>query len=191
MKIRAVFHKPKRWDLLGQGIRFWTGLISKKNRTVGPYDHVELWTSDARGIFIGVDHLFKTETVYGTLWTSTRRPPANGTVKRPASEVIHNPARWDYCEVEIDDSDYETVVRWMDLEVKNNAGYGIFDFAKFFGLGWLIKDKKRNICSEFVLNALWRIAILAIFGVISPRRLAYLLVQAGYKIKSLQKGGVI
>jgi hypothetical protein len=103
----------------------------------------------------------------------------NGTVKRPAGEIYHNMARWDIYETEVTDGEYETLIGWMDLEVKNNKGYGMFDFAKFFGLGWLISDKLRNICSEFCNNALWRIGELAKFGVVSPRRLAYLIKQAG------------
>lgn len=195
MKIRVLLHKPKRWDLLGQGIRFWTGLISKKNRTVGPYDHAEVWTLDEYD-YAFTDESFevpKIRWILGTAWTSTMKDKANGTVKRPASDVIHNPKRWDYIEIDLDDDsdiypdNYDALMNYMEDEVRDNKGYGIFDFAKFFGLGWLIIDKLRNICSEFVNNALYHGGVVMKRGVVSPRRLAYLLVQAGHEIKSLRK----
>ncbi len=199
MKIRVLLHKPKRWDLLGQAIRIWTGLISAKNRTVGPYDHAEVWTPDDIGLFKrsnGTEYTGHSRKVIykvvGTCWTSTMKDKAKGTVKRPASDVVHNPIRWDYIEIEFggDDmiypDDYDALMNYMEQAVRNNKGYGKWDFAKFFGLGWLIVDKKRNICSEFCNNALWNGGILEKHGVVSPRRLAYLLVQAGHKIERLK-----
>lgn len=190
MKIRILLHKPKRWDILGQAIRFWTGLISAKNRTAGPYDHAEVWTPNTivpvkpESLQFGVtmDRFYPA----GTCWTSTLKDKARGTVKRPASDVIHNPARWDYIEFDLTEGQHDDLMGYMELQVGINKGYGIFDFAKFFGLGWLIRDKSRNICSEFVNNALWQADVVDKFGVVSPRRLAYLLNAKGYETRPLR-----
>lgn len=191
MKIRILLHKPKKWDILGQLIRFWTWLISAKNRTIGGYDHTEVWTPRWGEIFEVPKLDFKTQVeigsfYLGTCWTSTMKDKAKGTVKRPASDVIHNPARWDYIEVELTDDQYDDLLTCMEWEVRHNKGYGILDFAKFFGLGWLIRDKNRNICSEFVNNALWKADVLDKFGVVSPRRLAYLLNAKGFATRRLK-----
>jgi hypothetical protein len=110
----------------------------------------------------------------------------NGTVKRPASEVIQNPKRWDYAEIEVTHDDYDRMVLWMKIEVDFNSGYSMRDLFKFFGLG-ILADKKKNICSEFSNNAIHQAFGIDDDEVVSPRRLAWKLVQAGYVIKPLKE----
>jgi hypothetical protein len=186
MKIRIIFYKAKWGDgsFIDNAINIWTWLISAKNREVGDYAHVEVHEADERGVFIGIDHLLKTETVYGTCWTSTMRGEDNGTVKRDAHTVLKHPDRWSYCEVEVSEAEMAIGLAYMTKEVCNNKGYSFKDTGKFFGLG-ILADKSRNICSEFCNNFAVKARILTGWGVISPRRLAYKLKQAGYEIKPL------
>ena len=178
-RIRLCFHKPKPTDYLGQGIRFWTWLVSSKNRTVPGYDHVEIWTPNEMGIFSDAEfEVPKPVWVVGTCWTSTMRGDNNGTVNRPACEIINNPLRWDVYEREITDEQYNMLMAYMELQVSINKGYSFRDIGKFFGLGFLT-DAKRNICSEFSNNSLYEGDILDEGGVVSPRRLAYLITKSG------------
>jgi hypothetical protein len=186
-KIRVIFYKAKWGDgnLMDNLINTWTWLISSKNRTVGPYSHVEIWTANEDGVFevicMGVPPYWR-----GDCWTSTMRGKVNGTVKRAASEVIKNVDRWDYCEVEIaDEYDYKNLIMWMDLEVLANRGYSKRDIFKFIS-PIHFPDDERNICSEFCFKACSIAKILKGWGIVSPRRLAWKLVQAGYKIKQLK-----
>ena len=228
MKIRFLFYRAKfewrnfiktrRIHLVDDAISWWTWF---GNIGTGPYSHVEIWTPAERGMFIThplkASKLNKIEVytkIHGTCWTSTMRGDNNGTVKRPASEVLKNPKRWDYVEIDIPEDDYSRLIYWMQLEVENNKGYGKRDLLKFFGLG-MFADKLRNICSEFTHNAAivamlrpfvyliftrtnlphdfytWpipaQVAHLSLFfEVVSPRRFSRMLVKHGYKIQRLK-----
>jgi hypothetical protein len=188
-KIRVIFYKAKWGDKhwLDNAISIWTGLISAKNRKVGPYSHVEIQTANGAGDFWYINNSFTpiANHASGTCWTSTMRGKDNGTVKRPADTVINNRARWDYCEIEMDDAWYEKVIAWMTIEVDMNHGYSKRDLLKFFGLGFLA-DHQKNICSEFCNNAINKRYIMpGESEVVSPRRLAWKLQKAGYQIKPL------
>ena len=171
--IRCLFYKAKRGDghWLDNGINGWTWLISAKNRTVGPYSHVEIGHPTSTIC----DRLNLSDNGYMT--TSTMRGDRNGSVVRPTIDVIQNIDRWDVCEIELEDADYMMMMDYLENEVLQNKGYSKRDCGKFFGLGFLA-DPKRNICSEISNNALYFADVLDEMGVVSPRRLAYLLEQA-------------
>jgi len=193
-RIRVIFYKAKFGDghWIDNLISSWTWLISSKNKKVGPYSHVEIWTPQSTGLFKrsdgseydGQSRTIQYKTV-GTCWTSTTRGENNGTVSRPANKVISNRERWSFCEIEIKEVDYARMLRWMEREVRANNGYSKRDLLKFFGLGFFA-DNLKNICSEFSLNALHQALVLREKGVVSPRRLAWKLQKAGYQIKELK-----
>jgi hypothetical protein len=185
-RIRVIFYRAKWGDKhwLDNAISIWTGLISSKNRKVGPYSHVEIWTPSTSSDFInegcdGRDYL-------GMSFTSTMRGKDNGTVSRPAYTVINNPARWDYADIELSDEQYQRVLLWMVFQVTTNTGYSKRDLLKFFGIGFFA-DKTKNICSEFCNNAIQQAWGLDDDEVVSPRRLAWKLQKAGYQIRSLSR----
>lgn len=192
-KIRVIFYKARWGDKhwLDNAISTWTWLISAKNRKVGPYSHVEIWTPQSTGLFKrsngseynGHSRKIRYKPV-GTCWTSTMRGKDNGTVKRPASEVIQNPKRWDCCEIEVTDGTFSELSYWMGDEVDNNMGYSKRDILKFLS-PIHFPDDTRNICSEFVNDALAGCDIIKGMGIVSPRRLAYKLIQAEYTINPM------
>ena len=193
-KIKIIFYKPRFGDghWLDNAISLWTWLISAKNRKVGPYSHVEIWTPDFTGLFRrsgGTVYLADTREVcykrVGKCWTSTMRGKDNGTVKRPAREVIQNPKRWDVCEVEVTGEQYTHLLSCMKIEVDSNIGYAKKDLLKFIVGVWHDPDESRNICSEFVNNMLYFTNVLTDHCIVSPRRLAYKLIQSGYEIKPM------
>ena len=181
-KIRVVFYRAKTGDghWLDNAINTWTWLISAKNRKVGPYSHVEIWTPD--------DRVFMMDGYrpVGEMWTSTMRGENNGTVSRPANTVIENAERWDYCEIELSEGDYECLIEEMKRNVKENKGYSKRDLWRFF-LPFHRNDKSRDICSEFVNDNLYVIGVVNAMDIPSPRRLAWKLKQAGYEIKPLKE----
>lgn len=184
VKIRILFYKAKRGDghWIDNAIDIWTWLISPKNRTVGPYGHVETGhpttePSEFEQSLVDLEN-------DGYMSTSTMRGINNGSVMRPTKTVIENIDRWDVCEIEIEELDYRAMMQYLINEVHQNKGYSKRDILKFFGLG-IFADKTRNICSEIVNNALYFAGVLDEMGVVSPRRLAYLLKQKGCEIKPL------
>jgi hypothetical protein len=188
-KIIVIFYRAvwgdKHW--LDNAISIWTGLISSKNRKVGPYSHVEIWTPyGAPNSCYDSTFELRGNFYNGDCWTSTMRGEDNGTVKRPAYTVIKNAGRWDYCDIEMNDKDYLRMTVWMQLEVMKNKGYSKRDLLKFFGIGFFA-DKTKNICSEFCNNAIQQAWGLDDDEVVSPRRLAWKLVKAGYQIRSLNR----
>ena len=194
-RIRVIFYKAKWGDKhwLDNAINTWTWLISAKNRKVGPYSHVEIWTPDEDGDFKHPPEHPRAGSAYfagfvGTMWTSTMRGKDNGTVKRPACDVIKNAKRWDYFEIEVSDRQYEHLISCMKIEVDNNMGYAKKDLWKFILGDRHNPDDSRNICSEFVNNMLYFINVfISGFGIVSPRRLAYKLIQAGYTAQPLDR----
>lgn len=198
MKIRVLLYKAKLdGKLTDNVIAAWTQLIhcwrilTKQARVaLTGYSHAEIWVPNKITPFWWEPDICKWQ---GTSYTSTMGQIRsrgtiiqNGTCKRPAVRVLIHPERWDYVEIDVNEAEYHEMLRYLDDQVLNNAGYGKADIAKFFGLGF-ITDKKRNICSEIVHNALIEGDVLeGKHMVVSPLLLAVKLVKAGHVIKKLQ-----
>jgi hypothetical protein len=121
----------------------------------------------------------------GICYTSTMRGDHNGTVKRPASEVLDKPSHWEYIEIKLTGEQYDHIVSVMDIEVTNNMGYSKWDLLKFVS-PWHFPDESRNICSEFVNNMLYFTNVFTDgFGIISPKKLHKKLTKLGYETKRL------
>lgn len=174
------FLHTRKIRLIDDIISLWTW---PWNIGTGPYGHAEVWTPDGNGKFYrqAIDHLETSGEKYylsgphGTCYTSTLRDKNNGTVKRPASEVLKNPERWDYIELDLPEDMYKAMLYWMENEVKNNLGYDKKAILSFL-TPWRFHNKYKNICSEFVYNALVIAGVFPLpYKVISPRRLAKLL----------------
>lgn len=115
----------------------------------------------------------------GTLFTSTmgqvggKNRTGNGTVKRPASQVLKHPERWSYTEHEVTDKMFANGMLYAEWEVKNNKGYGVFN--------------GKNVCSKVSHN--FNAATGELPGpvkFVDPLHDALLMVQAGKEIKPLQ-----
>ena len=151
-KIRVLFYKtPKKLKLK----YIFNYLINL--RTWSKYSHVELWTQDFKDL----------PFIHGTCWTSTMRDKDSGTVKRDADSVLCHPENWDYKEITMFDRQYDSIMVYMEKEVLHNEGYSKWDILKFLS-PWHIDDTSRNICSEFVNNALVAGRILYDSGIVSP-----------------------
>ena len=129
------------------------------NIGTGPYGHAEVWTPEIisrKGeIFDFPQYKQKkgwSKVFTGTCYTSTLRDNYKGTCKRPASEVLKHPERWDYMEFDIPEDDYNRLVYWMDLEVENNKGYDMKASLSHL-TPWRFHNIDKNNCSEFGHNA--------------------------------------
>ncbi len=203
MKIRFLFYRAKfEWRnfLRTRQIRLVDDLISwwtwPANIGTGPYGHAEVWTPGRDGKFYkqALDYLETSGRKYyisgphGTCYTSTLRDNYKGTCKRPASEILKHPERWDYAEVDIPEDLYYATLAWMEIQVENNKGYDKKAIMSFF---WpkRFHNADKFICSEFCYRAAIEAGILP-FGapnaVPSPRRLARMLTEAGHEIKKLK-----
>jgi hypothetical protein len=135
------------------------------------YAHVEIWTPSEHGYIIPRP----VDWWNGNMATSTTRDEWDGTVMRPAKEVILDRSRWDYAEYMVSNDHYRYAERWAADQVLNNKGYSNEDIGKFIpAVRHFVNDPKRNICSEFCHN--WMVKaqrFLEPFMVISPRKLAY------------------
>lgn len=182
-RIRVLFYKSKLGDghIIDNLISWYTGLF---NWGTKPYSHCEIWvpfeTDQGKCRFESVYH------IYGQCYTSTMRGDNNGVVKRPASEVLKNPGRWDYYEVEIKDWDCNRMIGEMDNTVNMNSGYDIATFLKFFNPFKRESTFEQFICSEFVQWALYQSCIFEEYELLSPRRLSKRLNKMGYRAKSLR-----
>ena len=176
-KIRILFYKAKFGDghWVDNAIATWTGTwnlnwkrIFRKGFFPEPDSHCELWVPGVfhqslcpdesimvfeepasnfqKGMGMDSDHF------YGTCWTSTMRGDNNGVVSRPASEVLKNPERWCYYEVEVDS--VEDLVEFMDQIVKANQGYSKRDILKFFN-PLMLNFFRSNVCM-FSNKTWWR-----------------------------------
>ncbi len=172
-KIKIYFCKAKWGDghWLENAISAYTGLF---NWGTGSYSHVEL--EDVQ------THM---------MYTSTMRGDAKGVVKRPASEVLKKPGRWDVCEIECEQEDYELMITHADLMVKNNAGCD-FKVAMSFFWFWRVHDASKYICSEAVNCWIGWLIRKWIGGdkCPSPRRLSRWLIKKGYKITPINDWNV-
>ncbi|KKM60308.1 hypothetical protein LCGC14_1543190 [marine sediment metagenome] len=123
----------------------------------------------------------------GTCYTSTMRGDAKGVCKRPASEILKNPERWDYCEIEVKESRFTLLMDFLGYWVDHHDGYGFKAVLSFF---WFkrVHTFKKWICSEFVHEALLfgRVWSHGTYKCPSPRRLSRWLTKKGYVIKPLK-----
>jgi hypothetical protein len=198
-RIRILLYRTP-WKLKLKYLVNW--LISI--RTWSKWSHIEAWTANEDGKFFemsqgtqgnvesngSLDGQSFTITMptyewsfLGTCYTSTMRGEDNGTVKRDASEVLDHPENWDYIEVEVEA--YQQMMLYMNNQVGSNKGYGNWDILKFVS-PIHFDDKGRNICSEFVNNALFFGLVLKGYGIVSPNAVAKKLLKLGYKVKSLK-----
>ena len=159
----------------------------------GSYSHIELLISDEAGRFqvkwtrrqVGNSDYKTTRFEYvGQCFTSTMRGDAEGTVLRPAAEVLTHPERWDVGIIcTITEAEYEEGMAWCRDEVRDNLGYDKLCIADFFNpvrWWWQLHDRLKNICSEAFQSGLT--AFKGIFlsrYVCSPRRLVNLLKKRG------------
>ena len=185
---------------LDNGIAGWTQLINswrllnaeQRKIVLAGYSHAEVWVPSEDGCFGGVYMNGTVKAFAGDCYTSTlgqirnpNVPAMSGTCKRPASQILRHPERWDIVKVLITQEQYNAMIEYLDYEVDWNQGYGKRDCLKFFGLGFL-SSPHQNICSELVHNAGVTAEVLkGEFNIVSPLLLAILLVQAGHKIKRL------
>ncbi len=191
MKVRFLFYRAKfEWrsflktrkiHLVDDAISWWTWIANIGTR---PYSHVEVWLPDEQGLFKRSDgSIYDGQSrkikykIVGTCYTSTMRGDEKGTCSRLASEVLSkHPERWEYKEFEITPTRYEVGSTWAKVQVKNNKGYGFKNFGKFFGLGKVVYDRFRDICSQFSYNYAVMVFIFPLpFKIVSPRRLSRLL----------------
>jgi hypothetical protein len=190
-KIRVILYKtPKKW-----GFKYLVNhLISI--RTWSKYSHIEIWTGDDDPRNISSDK-FKSfiprgnpqfahsepplkQDIAGTCYTSTMRGEDNGTVSRPASEVLDHPKNWDYIPVTIkDELAYDRMISFLEWAVKENKGYSKWDILKFIS-PFHFPDNDRFICSEIVNDALVIAGILEGKGIVSPQKCVKKLAKVGF-----------
>lgn len=186
MKIRILFYKSKFGDghWIDNAISMWTGIWNWFTKN---YAHCEVWIPD--GPFFGksVSQVLCPQDAgfCGTTYTSTMRGENDGVVERSASEVLKNPSRWDYYEIEINEAAYQEMIYNMDFEVNNNKGYDKPSIVKFFNPFSRKPTLEKFICSEFVHWSLFCANIFCKPELLSPRRLSKRLEKLGYEAKSL------
>lgn len=194
MKIRVLFYRARIGDkhALDDAISLWTGLF---NWGTGPYSHCELWVPREDGEF-GHDETKRLNNNWvrtshypwqGTCYTSTLRGDSKGVVKRPPSEILKNPGRWDYCEIEIRPSLYEGGINYLMARIGKKIKYAFKTIASYF-LPIRLHEEDADVCSELIYDVL---VIWAIFSAKnkcpSPRRLSRWLTKRGYKINPLKE----
>jgi len=204
MKIRVLFYKAKLRDghWLDDAINIHTSIFNFPRPRLNLkewwqkikewrrrcYSHVELWVQDEAVPWerrYNVSGKIKM-AYYGPCYTSTMRGETKGVVKRSASDVLKHPERWDYIEIEVDKDDYEDMIDFAGVLVRNRAKYSFKTVLSFF-LPWRINPINEYICSEFVYALLWYGNIFTVGKpkCPSPRRLSRWLTKKGYEIKPL------
>lgn len=195
MHIRILFYKAKLGDgyIIDNLISWWTGIW---NWGTKGYSHCEIWVPDG-GRFDAMrfptyeDDKKGNGSIFhyiGTCYTSTMRGDNNGVVKRPASEVLKNPGRWDYYEIEVDESFYNDMIDWMEVAVLDNEGYDKRAILKFFNPFARSSSLDKYICSEFVQHCLVDANVFMWPELLSPRRLSSRLDKMGHKSQELING---
>ena len=181
MKVRILFYKYK-WKWVNFAIQAWTW---PWNMWTKSYSHCEVWVQDGNCGFedIANNYLPQPNFYYGTCYTSTMRGDYNGTVKRPASEVLPHPDRWDYYEIEVADVFYWRMMAFMNDACQRNKGYDKPALLKFFLPFWRKSSPDKYICSEFVQEALFWGDVFSERYLWSPRRLSRKLEKLGYKFR--------
>ena len=170
--------KPLNWIIANSTKLF--------NWNTGSYSHCEIWLPDEEGNFT-VPYVGDSRTVTGQCFTSTMRGSVNGSVIRPACEVIKHPERWDFFEIEVEDHMYNHAISHALSAVKNNKGYDKPLIVSFF-FPYRFASKGKDICSEVCMHFLNDSFVLDTTGkrVPSPRRLARWLINIGHEPKSLR-----
>lgn len=179
------FLKTRRIRLVDDAISWWSW---PWNIGTGPYAHVEVWLPDKTGNYSHTDKWvgfsWLDRTIYtGTCYTSTLRDNYRGTCKRPASQVLKHPERWDYMEFDVPEDLYYAMKAWMETQVENNKGYDKKAIISFF---WpkRFHNADKFICSEFCQIAAVYAGILHLpYQVVSPRKLSRMLLGKMQRIK--------
>ncbi len=196
MKLRIAFHSSKGERGIGKIIIAYTwalALVRGDWKSLKyDYSHVEIWWPDEDGDFDCGDRSKITANLnnikirfLGYCFSSTTRGPYDGVRIAPASEVLHNPHRWEYIEIEVDDDLWaiiEPVIETMD---KQQIPY---DFKGLFGFfwPWNIQDKTKYYCSELVSKICYNLKLTKKrHKRISPRRLARVLAKLYHEPKQL------
>jgi len=192
----AIDHRPLDNAISGWTL-FWNSIMHPKD--IGLLwklrsSHCEIWIPHSDILGDGPE-TYKFYAFFGTCYTSTMDGDNNGSVKRPANEILKHPERWYYFEYEVYDEAFDYMVKWMETQVVNNQGYDKRDIAKFF-----LPIRKQNpndfqkICSGFCWVSLFRILRWVPFrtkkmdDLPSPLLLAYWQVKAGAKPIDLRTG---
>lgn len=182
MQIRALHYRADKQDnsKLDDRIAWWGGIW---NPGTEPYSHSEIWWPDDDGKWYA--HGASAPNAYkGHCFTSTMRGENNGTVIRPASEVLKNPKRWDYTEIEVEDDFANMAIAQTRTAVRNNQGYDKPAILSFFW-PWRFGSKYKSICSEVSKRFMMWCNIVDNDKIESPRRWSRTLTRLGYKTKSL------
>jgi len=167
-KIRVLFYRPDLdGHLLDNLIAIWTWIWNMACWLTGLItSHVEIWIPDEAG-----DFMPPSGTVEGQCYTSTmgqaggKNRKGGGTCCRPASEILKNPHRWFYTEIETTETALDYAVKWAETAVANNKGYDKKDIAKYF-----LPIRKQNvqdnkfICSGFCWAFIFKLAVRALVG---------------------------
>ncbi len=155
------------------------------NMDTEPVSHTEVWEPDKNGSFVEITYTPRYGDIpphdpgllyRGRCWTSTTRGDANGTVVRPASEVLDHPENWLYTEHEVDAYWFRIAKMRAQVRVDRNKGYSWRDLGRYIMPLWLLKgtglaDNGREICSEHVAQWLVDMGVLPKNTIPSPRRL--------------------
>jgi len=178
---RLAFHRSK-WgdgDIIDNGI---VVTCRPFNWLAGPYSHVETWMPDEHGEYMDEDGTF-----LGRCFTSTRYGDYDGTVVRPAHEVIgRHYERWDITtKIEVDEKQCRAILDYVDYETMNNEGYDIPCILTFFL--WRIHSPEKNICSEVAQFVCHLAGLFKKLKLWSPMKLSRKVKKAGVKIYSLTK----
>jgi len=180
MKIRIAYYiaaKDGKW--LDDSIAGWTGLF---NPGTPAFSHCEIWMPDQNGNWVQTGPC----GIAGDMFTSTMRGDNNGTVLRPASDVLKHPERWHITEIEVDDDLYKIARNWAKIRVACNQGYDNKTIASFFWFTRISGNKEKAICSERCYQFLCECGVFSDKTKCpSPRRLSRWLSDMGYKPKPL------
>lgn len=199
MKIRALHYRADKNDghKLDDRIAWWGGVW---NPGTEPYSHSEIWIPDypikgngceenqwtyPKFLGPGEDGTGEFGIQYmGKCFTSTMRGEQNGTVIRPASEVLKNPHRWDYTEIEVEDDFANMAIARARTAVRNNQGYDKPAIASFFW-PWRFGSKSKDICSEVSKRFCMWCNIVDNCKIESPRRWSRTLTRLGHETRRL------
>ena len=112
MKFKVLYYKSQFGDkhLIDNAISIYTKLFNWRTKN---YSHIELWLPDEKGQFwLPCEEPPEMRLKpLGTSFTSTMgqtggRQGKGGTCLRPAYDILKNPHRWDYQDVECTDGQY-------------------------------------------------------------------------------------
>ncbi len=176
------------------------------NMDTEPVSHTEVWEPGKNGNFIEITYTPRYGDIpphdpgiiyLGQCWTSTTRGDANGTVVRPASEVLDHPENWLYTEHEVDYGHFLHARDNATRRVARNKGYSWRDLGRYIMPLWFLKgtglaDNGREICSEHVETWNVDMGVLDEKLLRSPRRLCKAIVlKTGSPLRRLVDGVVV